>query len=162
MTDNPHAAPPPSTLLLATGGPCDFDPEHLLDVFGEQRQRFVTVLRDFGPPDWAAPTRCADWSAHEVLRHLCDGNARAIAAVPMPAARHAEAFDPRVTPRQGWPRRLDHPMRPSAASSDDRNCSPPPVTGCSGPQVRRPPALRAHGLDRPHAPCLLGLVDPRT
>ena len=101
MTDNPHAAPPPSTLLLATGGPCDFDPEHLLDVFGEQRQRFVTVLRDFGPPDWAAPTRCADWSAHEVLRHLCDGNARAIAAVPDDRTLdNAEGFDPRVTPRQ--------------------------------------------------------------
>jgi len=101
MTDNPHAAPRPSTLLLATGGPCDFDPEHLLDVFGEQRQRFVAVLRGFGPPDWAAPTRCADWSAHDVLRHLCDGNARAIAAVPDDRTLdNAEGFDPRVTPRQ--------------------------------------------------------------
>jgi hypothetical protein len=25
----------PGKLLLRTGGACDFDPEHLLDVFGE-------------------------------------------------------------------------------------------------------------------------------
>jgi uncharacterized protein (TIGR03083 family) len=59
---------------------CDIDPAHLLEVFGEQRQRFVAVLRGFGPGDWAAPTRCADWSAHDVVRHLCDCNAIGIAA----------------------------------------------------------------------------------
>jgi len=45
------------TLLLQTGGACDFDPGHLLDVWAGQRQRFITVLRGFGPGDWAAPTR---------------------------------------------------------------------------------------------------------
>ena len=53
------------TVILRTDGGCEFDPEHLLDVFGEQRRRFVTILRGFGPGDWAAPTRCAVWSAHE-------------------------------------------------------------------------------------------------
>jgi hypothetical protein len=46
------------------------DPEHLLDVFGEQRQRFIAVLHGFGAGVWAAATRCAGWSAHEVVRHL--------------------------------------------------------------------------------------------
>jgi Mycothiol maleylpyruvate isomerase N-terminal domain len=64
-------------LLLRTKGAGDFDPEHLLDVFEEQRQRFVTVLQGFGPGDWAAPTRCTDWSAQDVVRHLCDGNMKA-------------------------------------------------------------------------------------
>ena len=59
----------PGKLLLQAAGVCDFDPEHLLDVFGQQRQRFVAVLRGFGPDDWAAPTRCTDWSAHDVVRH---------------------------------------------------------------------------------------------
>ena len=45
------------TLLLQTGGACDFDPGHLLDVWAGQRQRFVTVLQGFGAGDWAAPTR---------------------------------------------------------------------------------------------------------
>ena len=77
----------PGTLFLRTAGACELDPEHLLEVFGEQRQRFVTVLRGFGPDDWAAPTRCAGWSAHDVVRHLCDANAIGIAAGRMTATR---------------------------------------------------------------------------
>ncbi len=60
----------PGKLLLRTLGECDLDPEHLLEVFGEQRQRFevfgeqrqrfVAILAGFGPGDSAAPTRCAD------------------------------------------------------------------------------------------------------
>src|SRR6266851_7530528 len=62
-------------LLLRTAGAWDIIPRHLLEVFGRQRQRFAAVLQGFGPDDWAAPTRCADWSAHDVVRHLCDANA---------------------------------------------------------------------------------------
>jgi uncharacterized protein (TIGR03083 family) len=89
------------TLLLQTSGACDIDPEHLLDVFGEQRQRFVAILRGFSPDDWAAPTRCAEWSAHEVVRHLCDTNIRAAAIEPDDhTLDFTGGFDPRVTPRQ--------------------------------------------------------------
>ena len=90
----------PASLLLRTVGRCDLDPQRLLDVFGEQRHRFVTVLRGFGPGDWAAPTRCADWSAHEVVRHLCDANAIGIAAGPDDGTLDtSERFDPRTSPR---------------------------------------------------------------
>jgi uncharacterized protein (TIGR03083 family) len=90
----------PTTLLLRTAGRCDLDPQRLLGVFGEQRHRFVTVLRGFGPGDWAAPTRCADWSAHEVVRHLCDANAIGIAAGPDDGTLDtSERFDPRTSPR---------------------------------------------------------------
>jgi len=93
---------PPGKLLLRTAGACDFDPQHLLEVFGEQRRRFVAVLQGFGPDDWAAPTRCADWSAHDVVRHLCDGNAIATRAGPDDHTLDiAAGFDPRITPR-GW------------------------------------------------------------
>ena len=89
------------TLLLRTAGACDLDPEHLLEVFGQQRRRFVAVLRGFGPDDWAAPTRCADWSAHDVVRHLCDGTAIGIAAGPGDRTLDITAgFDPRITPRR--------------------------------------------------------------
>jgi uncharacterized protein (TIGR03083 family) len=92
----------PGTLLLQTAGPCDFDPEQLLEVFGQQRRRFAAVLRGFGPEDWAAPTRCPGWSAHEVVRHLCDGNARGAAAGPDDRTLDLTAgFDPRTTP-SGW------------------------------------------------------------
>jgi uncharacterized protein (TIGR03083 family) len=93
---------PPVKLLLRTAGACDIDPEHLLEVFGEQRHRFVTVLQGFGPDDWAAPTRCADWSAHDVVRHLCDCNGIGIAVGADDGTLDITAgFDPRVTPR-GW------------------------------------------------------------
>jgi uncharacterized protein (TIGR03083 family) len=95
---------PSGKLLLRTADACDFDAKHLLEVFGEQRQRFVTVLRGFGPDDWAVPTRCADWSAHDVVRHLCDCNALGIAAGAGPDDRTLDitaGFDPRITPR-GW------------------------------------------------------------
>ena len=93
----------PGKLLLRTVGACDFDPWHLLDVFGQQRQRFIAVLQGFGPDDWAAPTRCADWSAHDVVRHLCDNNTTAAAVEPGDRTLDITAgFDPRITPRT-WP-----------------------------------------------------------
>ena len=89
----------PGKLLLQTTGACDFDPEHMLDVFGRQRQRFVAVLQGFGPDDWAAPTRCTDWSAHDVIRHLCDNNMRAAAIGPDDRMLDITAgYDPRITP----------------------------------------------------------------
>jgi len=92
----------PGALLLRTAGACDVGPEHLLEVFGEQRRRFAAVLQGFGPGDWAAPTRCADWSAHEVVRHLCDGNAIGAGAGSDDRTLDLTAgFDPRITPR-GW------------------------------------------------------------
>ncbi len=93
---------PPGTLLLRAAGASDFDVKHLLEVFGEQRQRFVTILRGFGPDDWAAATRCADWSAHDIVRHLCDCNGIGIAAGADDGTLDlAAGFDPRITPR-GW------------------------------------------------------------
>jgi hypothetical protein len=91
----------PGRLLLRTGGACDLDPAHLLEVWAAQRHRFAAVLRGFGPSDWAAPTRCADWCAHDVVRHLCDGTAIAAGADDH-ALDLAAGYDPRITPR-GWP-----------------------------------------------------------
>jgi uncharacterized protein (TIGR03083 family) len=92
---------PRTRLVLRTVGGCDLDPQRLLAVFGEQRRRFITILQRFGADDWAAPTRCADWSAHEVVRHLCDDNAIGVAVDPANGTLDlAEGFDPRISPRQ--------------------------------------------------------------
>src|SRR5215472_9735098 len=88
----------PRKLLVRTVGTCDFDPQHLVEVLGEQRHRFAAILRRFGPDDWAVPTRCADWSAHEVVRHLCDCNMIAGGAEDRTLDITA-GFDPRITPR---------------------------------------------------------------
>jgi len=92
---------PPGKLLLQTAGACDFDPDHLLNVFDQQRQRFVAALAGFGPDDWAAPTRCPDWSAHDVVRHLCDTNVGAAGLGPHDRTLDITAgYDPRITPRE--------------------------------------------------------------
>jgi uncharacterized protein (TIGR03083 family) len=92
---------PPARLLLQTAGRCDVDPQRLIAAFAGQRRRFVTALEGFGADDWAAPTRCADWSAQEVVRHLCDANAIGIAIGPDDAMLDVtEGFDPRTSPRR--------------------------------------------------------------
>lgn len=92
---------PAGRLLLQTAGACDFDPDHLLNVFDQQRRRFVAVLQGFGPDDWAASTRCPDWSAHDVIRHLCDTNVRAAGIGPHDRMLDITAgYDPRITPRE--------------------------------------------------------------
>ena len=53
----PPGTGPRGTLLPRTVGPRQLDLSHLADVFGEQRQRFVSILRGFGPYDWAAIRR---------------------------------------------------------------------------------------------------------
>jgi uncharacterized protein (TIGR03083 family) len=91
----------PDSLALRTAGGCDVDPEHLLYVIGEQRQRLVAVLEGFGPDDWAAPTRCAEWSAHDVVRHLCDANGIVHLGPGDRTLDVTAGFDPRSSPR-GW------------------------------------------------------------
>jgi uncharacterized protein (TIGR03083 family) len=92
---------PPARLLLQTAGRCDLDPQRLIAAFAGQRRRFVAVLDGFGADDWAAPTRCAAWSAQEVVRHLCDANAIGIAIGPDDGTLDvAEGFDPRTSPRR--------------------------------------------------------------
>jgi uncharacterized protein (TIGR03083 family) len=64
----------------------------------------VAVLRGFGPDDWAAPTRCAEWSTHDVVRHLCDGSTIGChtvgAGTDDGTLDIGAGFDPRVTPRE--------------------------------------------------------------
>jgi len=100
-----HSLPPaeilPGTLLLRTAGACELDPAHLLEAFGRQRRRFAAILRGFGPDDWAAPTRCADWSVHDVVRHMCDYTAVGGSAGPGDRTFDITAgHDPRITPGQ--------------------------------------------------------------
>lgn len=98
-----HETIRPGQLLLRTEGTCHLDPGQLLEVFGRQRQRFTAILSGFAPGDWPAPTRCADWSAHDVVRHLCDGTMKLAAAGPDDRTLDlSSGFDPRITPR-GWP-----------------------------------------------------------
>lgn len=86
-------------LILRTKGTCQIDTEHLLQVVADQRQRFATALRGFGPQDWTESTRCPAWSAHEVVRHMCDITAVGIAMGPGDdRLDFSTGFDPRTAP----------------------------------------------------------------
>jgi uncharacterized protein (TIGR03083 family) len=91
----------PGQLTLRTEGACSLDPQHLLAVFARQRHRFAAVLAGFTPGDWAARTRCADWSAHDVVRHLCDCNA-ILDRTDQRVLDVTVGFDPRTSPSR-WP-----------------------------------------------------------
>jgi uncharacterized protein (TIGR03083 family) len=86
-------------LRLSIGGGYEIDTGHLIDVFDGQRQQFVATLRKFEHQDWAAPTRCSQWCAQDVVRHLADGSANVISGDDMSLAR-GDGFDPRTTPVQ--------------------------------------------------------------
>jgi uncharacterized protein (TIGR03083 family) len=87
-------------MILRTGGACELDPDHLLQVFSDQLAQFLAVVRDFGPDDWAAPTRCARWSAHEVVRHMCDVIGLLTVEPDDRTLDVAAGFDPRIAPAQ--------------------------------------------------------------
>jgi uncharacterized protein (TIGR03083 family) len=94
----------PGRLILSTEGASSLDAQHLLAVFAEQRHRFAAVLAEFTSGDWAARTRCADWSAHDVIRHLCDCNA-ILGGTDERRLDVTAGFDPRTSPRR-WPAML--------------------------------------------------------
>jgi uncharacterized protein (TIGR03083 family) len=99
-------------LVLRTKGACQIDTEHLLQVVAAQRQRFAMALRGFAPEDWAEATRCPAWSAHEVVRHMCDIATVGIAMGPGDdRLDFSTGFDPRTAPAR-W-------MAVSAGESPD-------------------------------------------
>ena len=53
-------------LGLSTG------PAVIREALRAQRSRFIATLKSFGPSEWAAGTRCTEWSVHDVARHVAD------------------------------------------------------------------------------------------
>jgi uncharacterized protein (TIGR03083 family) len=73
----------------------------VIEAFGAQRRRFVEFLRDLPEPAWRQPSRCSDWSVHEVARHVRDGalaHTAGLAGRPSPFG--GGRFDPARTPSQ--------------------------------------------------------------
>ena len=69
---------------------------------GAQRARLLATLQDLTEEQWQAPSRCADWTVQDVVRHLGHMNELILGA--MVAARVDEhytvfrTFDPKSTP----------------------------------------------------------------
>jgi uncharacterized protein (TIGR03083 family) len=70
------------------------------DALQSQRQGFTTLLRGLDDDDWTAPTRCTEWTLHEVVRHLCDVTLKATALLrgALPEDIGTTNVDPRTSP----------------------------------------------------------------
>jgi uncharacterized protein (TIGR03083 family) len=90
---------------LRTQGDPMLDVFDVVDAFEAHRRRFIGQLEQLPPEAWVAPTRCSEWSVHEVVRHLCDVNAL-VRDDQASVTSSSTGFDPRTTPRE-WLRPSD-------------------------------------------------------
>jgi uncharacterized protein (TIGR03083 family) len=65
------------------------------DALRAQRRRLPSLLRSLSDDEWDAPSRCAEWSVHEVARHLCDATLK---CTELLRGEVPERFDPHTTP----------------------------------------------------------------
>ncbi|MEW2544600.1 maleylpyruvate isomerase N-terminal domain-containing protein [Streptomyces sp. NPDC047002] len=98
-------------LLLTERTGLDAGPEVVREVLRAHRGRLLARLAPLDGEAWAAPTRCADWSVHHVVRHLVDMGGYDVArlAERPELARYegAEPFRPARTPRTWLARSAD-------------------------------------------------------
>jgi uncharacterized protein (TIGR03083 family) len=87
-----------------------FEPRAALTTLAGQRRRFASIVETLSAEELASPSRCAEWTVADVVRHLVwvDRTVRGIwsgeQSVP-------EGFDPRVTPNDA--------VRHDRATSDE-------------------------------------------
>ena len=81
----------------------ELDVHDVLDVYEAHRNRLIEQLAELSPSGWKAPSRCANWTVQDVVRHLC-----AINTLGLDDTRQSpfENFDPRITPND-WMRETD-------------------------------------------------------
>jgi uncharacterized protein (TIGR03083 family) len=75
------------------------DARFVADVFVRVRRDFVELLASLPDAGWNRPTRCADWTVHQVARHVRDVARMHVGQVSSGGrAYDLSAFDPRLTP----------------------------------------------------------------
>lgn len=92
-----------SETLATTGPAADGQGRFARDALRSQRERLVTLLAGFDREAWDAPSRCSEWSVHEVVRHLSDVTLKSTALVQGARTEDVDArdMDPRTAPA-GW------------------------------------------------------------
>lgn len=85
---------------LRTDAPSTFDRNAFLEAVADHHVRFVAQLRALKPHEWAAPSRNADWTVQDTVRHLCDTSVLLRDHVAARTDPFPPGFDPRTTPRE--------------------------------------------------------------
>jgi uncharacterized protein (TIGR03083 family) len=90
-------------LTVSTGVETDGQRALAREALQAQWQRLSGMLRGLPKDAWGQPSRCAEWTVHEVARHLCDTTLKATALLRGASATEVGAvdMDPRTTPL-GW------------------------------------------------------------
>ena len=80
----------------------DGQPGDQLQPLTRQRRRMEAMLAELADDEWAMPSRCAGWSARDVVAHLVGVNifwhASVVAGLAGTPTRVLAAFDPAATP----------------------------------------------------------------
>lgn len=93
------------------------DPADLIGVLELHHQRVIQTWRAFTPDQWAHPSRNADWTVHQTVRHVADTHELgAGAANGDTEGNEIVGFDPNSTP-DAW---LDDSAGESPAATIDR------------------------------------------
>jgi uncharacterized protein (TIGR03083 family) len=85
---------------VSTGAATDAQVRLAQGALRSQRLRLVDLFGELEDKDWSAPTRCPEWSVHDVVRHLCDVTVTWLGLLTGESPEHVgmEGFDPRTTP----------------------------------------------------------------
>lgn len=107
-----YDGPPP----IAVDGPAD----DVLAPFVRQRSRLGARLAELTPEQWAAPSRCEGWSAHDVVNHLLVTNGFWEVSIQAGLAgeptRFLRSFDPAASPAEAAPGMRSMPVKESLAN----------------------------------------------
>jgi uncharacterized protein (TIGR03083 family) len=77
--------------------------EMLRAEFGAQRRRILEVFRSLTADDWTHATRCDEWNAHQLARHVVSAAQMHTAiqrSEPLPFPLRSELMDPRTDPKR--------------------------------------------------------------
>jgi uncharacterized protein (TIGR03083 family) len=87
-------------LTFSTGIATPGQSQAAREALQAQRHRLSGVLHGLSRDAWDSQSRCAEWSVHEVVRHLCDTTLKATLLLRGASAAEVGAsdMDPRTTP----------------------------------------------------------------
>lgn len=96
-------------LTVTTGEAGEAQAELAREALRSQRARLPRLFQELEPGTWNEPTRCTEWSVHEVVRHLCDVTLKWLGMLRGEdlSALGLEGMDPRTTPVEWLERSRD-------------------------------------------------------
>ncbi len=87
-----------SLLSVSIDGGVVVDNDRFVAVLEGHHERLITAWRGFTPEQWGHPSRNADWTVHQTVRHVADAMWAGNSGAAPELERPMDGFDPRSTP----------------------------------------------------------------